>query len=103
MAFKILTYLIHMYQKGGIGADEFLSYNTYCAHEYRGNRTMGAVHSVMFNLLNERRYKKLITYVSPDNYASMKVVIQICGKPVKTLHCISVLGFRKYFFTNKVK
>lgn len=95
------TYLFNPYvSKRGIGVDEFLSYNTYCAPEYRGNRIMNAVHSAMFNLLNERRYKKLITYVGPQNYSSMKVVIQICGKPVKTLHCISLLGFRKYFFTN---
>jgi RimJ/RimL family protein N-acetyltransferase len=87
--------------KRGIGADEALSYNIYCAPEYRGNHIMGAVFSEIFNLLKRKCYQKLIGYVLPDNYASIKVVTKFLGKPVQTLHFLSIFGINISFLSKR--
>ncbi len=96
------THLFNPYVlKKGIGADEAFSYNSYCADEYRGNNIMSAVFSQMFNLLKRKCYKKIIGYVSPHNYASIKIVTKMFGKQIQTLHYIGILGFRISFLSRR--
>ena len=87
--------------KKGIGAGEALSYQIYCAEKYRGNNIMSAVASQMFNLLKRGCYKKIVSYVAPHNYASIKVFTKMSGKPVQTLYYLGILGFRVSFLSRK--
>ena len=87
--------------KRGIGPNEALSYNTYCAPEYRGNNLMAATHYWMLNLMKSKGYKKMVGYVLPHNTPSMKVSTRLFGEPVQTLHFVVIFGVTFYFLLRR--
>jgi RimJ/RimL family protein N-acetyltransferase len=87
--------------KRGLCTGEAEAYNAYCAPEYRGNSLMGAVHSNILSLYKGRGYEKVITYVQPDNNASIKVVTRIYGKPVQKVSIPKICGFSFYFLSKR--
>jgi hypothetical protein len=96
------THIFNPYvKKKGIGIDEALSYNSYCAVEYRGNNLQAAVLSKKQDILKSKGYHKTLHYVQPHNIASMKNMTKILGKPVQTLYCLNILGYDFYHLSRR--
>jgi len=92
------THLFNKYvTRRGISDKEALSYNTYTAPAYRGNRVAEAVFAQIFGCLAARGYKAMLGYVGYKNRASMKIVSRLFRNRTHTLYHFSVLGFGRFF------
>jgi GNAT superfamily N-acetyltransferase len=98
------THLFNNYiTKKGINPGEALIYNIYTTPKYRGNKIMAAVELEAFKYLKREGYKRAIGYTASQNIAAMKVDYRVFKKKTNTLHYISILGFGRYFLSNRVK
>ena len=97
------THLFNGYVlKKGISSEEAIGYNIYTVPKYRGNKIVNAVWTEIFNFLKRKDYKRLTHYVASQNLASMKVTPKVFKK-TNILYYISILGFGRYFLSNRVK
>lgn len=88
-------------EKLGLKQGEALSHSIYCDKEFRGNNLMGAVQTQVINHCVKNNYKKLISYVRPDNTPARKVYIRFGGVITKTLYILRILGFNICFISRK--
>jgi RimJ/RimL family protein N-acetyltransferase len=95
----------HVFQpyesKRGLGEGEVLIFGTYCAPAYRGNNLMGLSGYKIVNILKNQGYTRCISYVHPDNHASIKNSERYFGKPTKRLHHWNILGLNLSFLSKE--
>lgn len=86
----------------GLHPDEALSYNTYCDIAYRRKKIHDTVIYEMCNILQNKGYKKLITYVLTNNQISSKSMSRIVAKQVQTQYCLTLLGYNFYLLSKRI-
>jgi hypothetical protein len=96
------THSFYEYEnKRGLMAHEAIIYNTFCAEEYRGKKLMGGVKVNIINMFKGESINKIISYVSFNNLAAIKVNIGLVGPPMQTLYWLEILGIRLLFLTKR--
>ena len=76
--------------------DELLLENCYTFEKYRGNNIMSSVLSELWELARNKGFKRLITYVRPDNVASLRVFEKLRLRKFE-----EILELKLFFFTRR--
>lgn len=96
------AHMFEPYEKPrGLKPGEAIGHSAYCDENYRGNHIMSAVRSNMLDILHEKQYEKLVSYVDPNNAAAIAINKRFNGKVSIKLYLLKILGFGIHFSSRR--